>query len=158
MMNHYKETLLTMANNLFMLPAMAADNPAAYMESLLEEERQQEYEENWQALADYFDLTLRFGNRDSLTTGAPTARDYFFIEKYAMLNDEGSWLAPVLAKSKPVLEKDISIGAIPLYEEAERNKLIVEVQALSVVKAAAIRRKPGSSFTGLPHRRKRPGI
>lgn len=136
MMNHYKETLLTMANNLFMLPAMAADNPAAYMESLLEEERQQEYEENWQALADYFDLTLRFGNRDSLTTGAPTARDYFFIEKYAMLNDEGSWLAPVLAKSKPVLEKDISIGAIPLYEEAERNKLIVEVQALSVVKSS----------------------
>lgn len=136
MMNHYKETLLTMAGNLFMLPAMAEDNPTAYMESLLEEDRQQEYEENWQALADYFDLTLRFGNRDSLTTGAPTARDYFFIEKYAMLNDEGSWLAPVLAKSKPALERDISIGAIPLYEEAERNKLIVEVQALSVVKSS----------------------
>ena len=136
MMNHYKETLLTMANNLFMLPAMAEDNPTAYMESLLEEDRQQEYEENWQALADYFDLTLRFGNRDSLTTGAPTARDYFFIEKYAMLNDEGSWLAPVLAKSKPALEQEISIGAIPIYEEAERNKLIVEVQALSVVKSS----------------------
>lgn len=135
-MNHYKETLLTMAKNLFMLPAMAEEDPAAYMESLLEDGRKEEYEENWQALADYFDLTLQFGNRDSLTTGAPTARDYFFIEKYAMLNDEGSWLAPVLKKAKPALEREISIGGIPLYEEAERNKLIVEVQALSVVKSS----------------------
>lgn len=134
--NHYKETLLTMASNLFMLPAMAAEDPAAYMDSLLEEGRQQEYEESWQALADYFDLTLEYGNRDSLTTGSSTARDYFFIEKYAMLNDEGSWLAPVIRRYKPGLEEKLSIGCIPLYEEADRNKLPVEVQALSVTKSS----------------------
>jgi len=140
-MNHYKETLLTMANNLFMLPAMAQEDPASYMGVLLKEGREEEYRENWQALADYFDLTLRFGNRDSLTTGTPMARNYFFIEKYAMLNDEGSWLAPVLAKEMPALEQEISIGGIPLYEEADKNKLVVEVQALSVVNSSRYSRE-----------------
>lgn len=133
-MNHYKETLLTMAGNLFMLPAMSQDNPSAYMEELLSEGRQQEYEESWLALADFFDLTLEYGNRDSLTTGASVARDYFFIQKYAMLNDEGSWLAPVLKNHKRSLADKLSIGCIPLYEEADRNRLPVEVQALSIVK------------------------
>ena len=133
-MNHYKETLLTMGGNLFMLPAMSQDNPEAYMKELLTEGRQQEYEENWHALADFFDLTLKYVNRDSLTTGVSVARDYFFIQKYAMLNDEGSWLAPALKRNKPSLEERISIGCIPLYEEADRNRLPLEVQSLSIVK------------------------
>lgn len=118
-MNHYKEALLTMTSHLFLLPA-AAGNDA----------------ETWYALADFLDLTLEYGNRNSLTTGKDTARDYFFIERYAMLNNEGTWLTPVMRRSAAKMEEKVTIGPIPLYEEAERNKLTVQPLSLSVTKSS----------------------
>lgn len=118
-MNHYKETLLTMASHLFLLPNISGGDP-----------------EPWYALADFLDLTLQYGNRNSLTTGVDTARDYFFIEKYAMLNNEGSWLVPVMRKNVPAMEEKVAIGPIPFYEEAEKNRLPVELLSLSVTKSS----------------------
>ena len=65
-----------------------------------------------------------------------TARNYFFIERYAMLNNEGTWIEPVLKKSAPELEKHIKIGPIPFYEEAEKNKFPIEILTLSVTKSS----------------------
>ncbi len=118
-MNYYKETLLTDTSYLFFLPAIAGGA-----------------REDWYALADFLDLTLEYGNRNALTTGVDTARDYFFIEKYAMLNNEGSWMVPAMRRSAPEMEEKTIIGSIPLYEEAERNRLPVEILSLSVTKSS----------------------
>lgn len=118
-MNHYKESLLTMTSYLFLLPMESGNNPGS-----------------WYALADFLDLTLEYGNRNSLTTGGDTARDYFFIERYAMLNNEGTWIAPVIRGSAAGMEEKTAVGPIPLYEEAERNKLPIQTLSLSVTKSS----------------------
>lgn len=118
-MNHYKETLLTTTSQLFWVQM-----------------EQKDREESVNALADFLDSTLLYGNRNALTTDGDTARNYFFIERYAMLNNEGTWMVPVLKKSAPELEKYVEIGPIPLYEEAEKNKLPIEILTLSVTKSS----------------------
>lgn len=118
-MNHYKETLLTTTSQLFWVQM-----------------EQKDREESVNALADFLDSTLLYGNHNALTTDKDTARNYFFIERYAMLNNEGTWMASVLKKSAPELEKYVKIGPIPLYEEAEKNKLSIEILTLSVTKSS----------------------
>ncbi len=118
-MNHYKETLLTTTSQLFWVQMVQKDQ-----------------EESINALADFLDSTLLYGNHNALTTDKDTARNYFFIERYAMLNNEGTWMASVLKKSAPELEKYVKIGPIPLYEEAEKNKLSIEILTLSVTKSS----------------------
>ncbi len=118
-MNHYKETLLTTTSQLFWVQM-----------------EQKDREESVNALADFLDSTLLYGNHNALTTDKDTARNYFFIERYAMLNNEGTWMASVLKKSAPELEKYVKIGPIPLYEEAEKNKLPIEILTLSVTKSS----------------------
>ena len=118
-MNHYKETLLTTTSQLFWVQMVQKDQ-----------------EESINALADFLDSTLLYGNHNALTTDKDTARNYFFIERYAMLNNEGTWMASVLKKSAPELEKYVKIGPIPLYEEAEKNKLPIEILTLSVTKSS----------------------
>lgn len=81
-MNHYKETLLTTTSQLFWVQM-----------------EQKDREESVNVLADFLDSTLLYGNRNALTTDGDTARNYFFIERYAMLNNEGTWMVPVLKKS-----------------------------------------------------------
>ena len=59
-----------------------------------------------------------------------------------MLNNEGTWLVPVLRKSGADLEEQAVIGPIPLYEEADKNKLPIEVlTVICYVKAASIQKK-----------------
>ncbi|MGI5948240.1 MAG: ABC transporter substrate-binding protein [Lachnospiraceae bacterium] len=118
-MNHYKETLLTTTSQLFWVQM-----------------EQKDREESVNVLADFLDSTLLYGNRNALTTDGDTARNYFFIERYAMLNNEGTWMVPVLKKSAPELEKYVKIGPIPLYEEAEKNKFPIEILTLSVTKSS----------------------
>lgn len=122
-MNHYKETLLTTASQLFMVYEEGPD-----------QRDEPDPTEGWNCLADFLDLTLQYGNRNGLTTGGDTARNYFFIEQYAMLNNEGAWLVPVLRRSAPALEEHITIGPVPFYQEKSRNRLPVEVLTLSVTK------------------------
>ena len=118
-MNHYKETLLTTTSQLFWVQMVQKDQ-----------------EESINALADFLDSTLLYGNHNALTTDKDTARNYFIIERYAMLNNEGTWIEPVLKKSAPELEKHIKIGPIPFYEEAEKNKFPIEILTLSVTKSS----------------------
>lgn len=118
-MNHYKETLLTTTSQLLWVQM-----------------GQEDREKSLNALADFLDLTLLYGNHNALTTDRDTARNYFFIERYAMLNNEGTWLVPVLRKSGADLEEQAVIGPIPLYEEADKNKLPIEVLTLSVTKSS----------------------
>lgn len=118
-MNHYKETLLTTTSQLFWVQM-----------------EQKDREESVNVLADFLDSTLLYGNRNALTTDGDTARNYFFIERYAMLNNEGTWMVPVLKRSAPELEKYVKIGPIPLYEEAEKNKFPIEILTLSVTKSS----------------------
>lgn len=66
-MNHYKETLLTTISQLFWVQMVQKDQ-----------------EESINALADFLDSTLLYGNHNALTTDKDTARNYFFIERYAM--------------------------------------------------------------------------
>ena len=66
-MNHYKETLLTTTSQLFWVQMVQKDQ-----------------EESINALADFLDSTLLYGNHNALTTDKDTARNYFFIERYAI--------------------------------------------------------------------------
>lgn len=118
-MNHYKETLLTTTSQLFWVQA-----------------GQEDKETSAAALADFLDTTIRYGNRNALTTDGDTARNYFLIERYAMLNNEGSWLVPILRKLKPDLEEYVKLAPIPLYEEEDKNKLPIEILTLSVTKSS----------------------
>lgn len=134
-MNHYKETLLTTTSQLFLF--FGEEQEQREKQDQREEQdpiEGQDPVEGWNCLADFLDLTLQYGNRNGLTTGGDTARNYFFIEQYAMLNNEGAWLVPVLRRSAPALEEHITIGPVPFYEEKSRNRLPMEVLTLSVTK------------------------
>lgn len=64
-----------------------------------------------------------------------------------MLMTEGGWLCAGSGKVQTGTGKGYFHRSDPLYEEAERNKLIVEVQALSVVKSDR-HRKPEEFAAG----------
>ena len=113
--SHYKEALLGMAGDLFLQPvSMGAE------------------EKDWEALADFLDLTLARGNKNALTTAGDTARDYFFIQRYAMLNNEGSWMAPVIRKTASEMDGQVALGPYPLARDGEENFLYAGIMSLSV--------------------------
>ena len=41
---------------------------------------------DWNAMVDFYDLTMKYGNADALTTDKQTARNDFFTEKAAMID------------------------------------------------------------------------
>lgn len=133
--NHYKETILTMTNHFAVMSILSKEDPRSYI-SQLAADGISEYSQDrdWEALADFFDTTLMFGNQNSLTTSAATARNYFLIEKYAMITEEGVFTVPAIRSVNPELEGRIRLGIVPLFEEPEENKMPVEVISLAVTK------------------------
>lgn len=115
--NHYKEMLLSGSSWLFLLPADQGGEI-----------------ELWKGLSDFLQLTLMYGNRNSLTEDKDTARDYFLIEKYAMLNDSGTWMAPVIRKRAPSMEYHVSLGGIPLG--TRKAQLSAELLSVAVTKSS----------------------
>lgn len=113
--NHYKEAFLGMEDPLFTHPSVLKGG-----------------ESGWNAFADFLDLTRLYGNQNGLTTASDTAQDYFFIKRYAVLNNEGSWLAPVIKKNAPDLEEQIWFGPVLLDEQEDLNCIQVNRLFLAV--------------------------
>lgn len=118
LINHYKEALLSSSpyTSFFALN----DN--------LERD-------DWYDLADFLDLTIEYGNMNSLSTEREIARNYFYIGKYAALNNEGSWIIPAIRKNVPLLENDLVLGPTPFQRVPLKNKLNLSYLTLSVTQS-----------------------
>ena len=79
-------------------------------------------------------LTMKYGNADALTTDKQTARNDFFTEKAAMITDEGSWNLANIRNINPDLEDHVVQSYVPLTNDADRNKISVDLISMSVSK------------------------
>ena len=133
--NHYKEDKLTLTYHYGMVPAMIKDDPYGYVDSLKAgEDMDIVNDADWNAMVDFYDLTMKYGNADALTTDKQTARNDFFTEKAAMITDEGSWNLANIRNINPDLEDHVVQSYVPLTNDADRNKISVDLISMSVSK------------------------
>ena len=103
--NHYKEDKLTLTYHYGMVPAMIKDEPFQYVEDLKAgKDMDIVNDPDWNSMVDFYDLTMKYGNADALTTDKQTARNDFFTEKAAMITDEGSWELSNIRNINPAME------------------------------------------------------
>lgn len=82
-------------------------------------------DKDWEALMNFYDLTLSFGNRQPLQMSEDLARNYFSIGKYAMLVNENP-------DNMEYGDLSVETGPLLLSEEAENNKMQIKVIRLGV--------------------------
>ena len=131
--NHYKEDKLTLTYHYGMVPGMIKDEPFTYVEDLKAgKDMDVVNDADWNAMVDFYDLTMKYGNADALTTDKQTARNDFFTEKAAMITDEGSWELANIRSINPAMEDYVVQSYVPLTNDASRNKLSVDMISISV--------------------------
>ncbi len=133
--NHYKEDKLTLTYHYGMVPAMIKEDPFGYVDSLKAgQDMDIVNDADWNAMVDFYDLTMKYGNEDALTTDKQTARNDFFTEKAAMITDEGSWNLSNIRSINPNLEEYVVQSLVPLTNDASRNKLSLDLVSICVSK------------------------
>lgn len=133
--NHYKEDKLTLTYHYGMVPAMIKDNPLDYVADLKAgKDMDILNDSDWNAMVDFYDLTMKYGNADALTTDKQTARNDFFTEKAAMITDEGSWELANIRSINPAMEEYVVQSYVPLTNDASRNKLSTDLINICVSK------------------------
>ena len=91
---------------------------------------------DWNSMVDFYDLTMKYGNADALTTDKQTARNDFFTEKAAMITDEGSWELSNIRNINPAMEDYVVQSYVPLTNDASRNKLSTDLINICVSKTS----------------------
>lgn len=134
--NSYTNTSRMIESGLMQMISMKAF-PELYM-TLLEHDNQSDIarDVNWNQLLDFYDLTLAYGNRRPLEISTELARNYFNIDKYAMIVNESpdSLGQAGGAGEQP---RDIRLGPLLLSDNPEENKLQVRVIRMGVTKYCA---------------------
>lgn len=134
--NSYTNTSRMIESGLMQMISMKAF-PELYM-TLLEHDNQSDIarDKNWNQLMDFYDLTLAYGNRRPLEISTELARNYFNIDKYAMIVNESpdSLGQAGGAGEQP---RDIRLGPLLLSDNPEENKLQVRVIRMGVTKYCA---------------------
>ena len=103
--NHYKEAVTTLTSHYGLLAATVKDDPMAYVRKLQAGEiTDMASDSDWNRVVDFYDLTMRYGNENAIVTDSETARGNFFLEKSAMITDEGSTLLNRLRSYNPAME------------------------------------------------------
>jgi len=112
------------------------DDPYAYMNEIIEGNVDLTTDEQWNALYDYLDATLKYGNADALVTDSTTERNALYTEEYAWYAHDGSWLTPQIKANNPELEDHIALGVYPFFNDASKNKIGNSLQGMSVMNTA----------------------
>ena len=87
----------------------------------------------WNALYDYLEATIKYGNPDALVTDNTTERNALYAEEYAWYAHDGSWLTPQIKATNPALEDHIALGVYPFTNDAASNKIGNSLQGMSVM-------------------------
>lgn len=83
---------------------------------------------------DFLDLSLKYGNADSLTMDRSTAQEAFYNEQYAFITIGGTWNNSQILSVNPDLLDHVALGPCPLTDDPEQNDIIAIVQGLSIYK------------------------
>ncbi|TYR78984.1 extracellular solute-binding protein [Priestia megaterium] len=114
-----------LGNHLFNIPVAQQDDPDAFIKGLNEGKAKFEGNEQFKQFMDLFDLTLKYGNKNPLTTDYNTQVTQFASGETAMMQ-QGNWTVNMITKINP----DINMGFIPMpiNDDKEKNdKLAVGV-------------------------------
>lgn len=131
-MNPYHDISSFAENSLLQMVSMKP-NPKLYVQ-LMKKSNQKPIAEDlqWNAMMDFCDLTLLYGNRRPLQLDPDIARNYFYIQKYAMITNESSRSLIDMLEVNPQLPESISIGPFLFSEEEKDNRLLLDVVRLGV--------------------------
>lgn len=122
--HHYAETSLSLTNHLGSTWITAKDDPLGYFNELKSGKYMNLAKDpELNAMLDYYDLVLQYGNDDAIATDKWAGRNSFFLEEAAMIDDEGSWEIPNIMDVNPALADYVVQGRVPIMEDASRNKL-----------------------------------
>lgn len=120
-----------LANHGLNLPFAYQDDTDAFIKSLNDGTGKIEGNEYFNDYFNFLDLTVKYGNKNSLTTDYNTQVTMFATGEAAMVQ-QGNWIQPMIDKITP----DMEVGFIPLPindDEAKSDKLMVDVPSNWVV-------------------------
>lgn len=131
-MNPYHDVSSFAENSILQMVSMK-QNPKLYVQ-LMKKSNQKPITEDlqWNAMMDFCDLTLLYGNRRPLQLDPDIARNYFYIQKYAMITNESSRSLIDMLEVNPELLDSTSIGPFLFSEEEADNRLLLDVVRLGV--------------------------
>jgi len=122
--HHYAETSLSLVNHLGSTWVTVKDNPLEYFQKLKTgQDMDLANDPDLNALLDYYDLVLQYGNEDAIATDKWTGRNSFFLEEAAMVDDEGSWEIPNILNVNPPLAEYVVQGVVPITDDESKNRL-----------------------------------
>mgnify|MGYP004467659763 FL=1 len=135
--NHYKENILTLSNHYGMLPGMLKDDPFGYVNDLIAgKDMDIPNDPDWNAMIDFYDLSMKYGNADALTVDKQTGRNDFFTEKAAIITDEGSWELTNIRNINPDMEEYVQQTYVPLFNDSSRNKMSIDLTTAAVTEGS----------------------
>ncbi|MER2260137.1 MAG: extracellular solute-binding protein, partial [Priestia megaterium] len=114
-----------LGNHLFNIPMAQQDDPDAFIKGLNEGKAKFEGNETFKQFMNLFDLTLKYGNKNPLTTDYNTQVTQFASGETAMMQ-QGNWTVNMITKINP----DMKMGFIPMpiSNDAKKNdKLAIGV-------------------------------
>ena len=91
-------------------------------------------DQEWNQMVNFIELTKRYGNRRSLEIEKSLARNYFFIEKYAMLTNDGSYCIKDMKTVEEAGKGEIVIGPLLMSNIPEKNQLQLNVVRLGIMR------------------------
>lgn len=123
-MAHYAETSLALTNHIGSVWITNKSNPLEFFAELKSgKDMDLANDPDLNDLLDYYDLILQYCNEDYLATDKWTGRNAFYLEEYAMEDDEGSWEIPNIMNVNPALADYVVQGLQPISNDAAKNKL-----------------------------------
>lgn len=147
LMNPYHEISTWVEWGLTQMISMK-DQPGLYVEHLKRSNQKPIREDNeWRALLDFTDLTLRYGNRRLLQLDTDLARNYFYIGRYAMIVGESARAMDGMRRAGQGVDECVRIGPIALSDDREKNRLLMDVVRLGVTKKARYPREAREFLT-----------
>lgn len=131
-MNPYHEITTWVESGMLQMISMKR-TPRLYLEHLKRANQKSLFEDReWNALMDFCDLTLEYGNRRPLQLSTDLARNYFYIGRYAMfLNGSARDLAGMKKIGKG-MEHRTQIGPMLLSDKKEENLLLMDTVRLGI--------------------------
>ena len=91
-------------------------------------------DQEWNQMVNFIELTKRYGNRRSLEMEKSLARNYLFIEKYAMLTNDGSYCIKDMKTVEEAGKGEIVIGPLLMSNIPEKNQLQLNVVRLGIMR------------------------
>lgn len=133
-MNPYHEINTWVENGLLQMTALKPD-PKLYIRRLKKNTQKPIVDDpDWQALFDFCDLTLEYGNRRPLQLDTDLARNYFYIGRYAMILNESARDLSGMKEAGQGVDQVTQIGPMLLSDNAEKNPLLMDTVRFGVTR------------------------